>query len=72
MIEQTELVVSKWVYNPPDNLLEDGGDKLTSYISFDVMKKRTASKKGIACRFTIEFVFEKKRYWNIRQKIHTL
>jgi hypothetical protein len=60
MIEQTELVVSKWVYNPPVNSLENAGEKLTSYFSFDVMKKRTSSKKGIACRFTIEFVFEKE------------
>jgi hypothetical protein len=60
MIEQTELVISKWLYNPPVNSIEEAGEKLTSYISFDVMKKRTATKKGIACRFAIEFVFEKE------------
>lgn len=60
MIEQTELVVSKWAYNPPLNPLEDTPDKLTSYITLDVMKLRAASKKGIACRFTCEFVFEKR------------
>jgi hypothetical protein len=60
MIEQTELVVSKWSYNPPVNSVEEAGDQLTSYITFDVMKKRAADKKGIACRFTIEFAFEKK------------
>ena len=60
MIEQTELIVSKWLYQPPVNLVEEEGKKLTSTISLDVMKKRTASKKGIACRFTIEFVFDKE------------
>ncbi|MBL0274331.1 MAG: hypothetical protein IPQ06_14985 [Chitinophagaceae bacterium] len=60
MIEQTELVVSKWLYRPPASSLEDAGEQLTSYISLDVMKKRAATKKGIACRFTCEFVFEKE------------
>jgi hypothetical protein len=60
MIEQTELVISKWDYNPPVNSIDQAGEKLTSYISFDVMKKRTSTKKGIACRFSIEFIFEKE------------
>jgi hypothetical protein len=60
MIEQTDLVVSKWDYEPPLNPIEGSEDKLTSYVTLDVMKKRTATKKGIACRFTCEFAFEKK------------
>src|ERR1051325_2279396 len=60
MIEQTELVVSKWLYQPPVTSIEDAGEKLTSNITLDVMKKGTATKKGIACRFTIEFFFEKE------------
>ena len=60
MIEQTELVVSKWLYNPPVNSIDEEGEKLISNITLDVMKKRAAAKKGIACRFTIEFVFEKE------------
>lgn len=59
MIEQTELIVSKWDYHPPQNHIESG-EKLTSTISFEVMKKRVATKKGIACRFACEFVFEKE------------
>jgi hypothetical protein len=58
MIEQTELVVTKWQYHPPSNSIEEQPEKLLSSISFDVMKKRAATKKGIACRFTIRFVFE--------------
>ena len=57
MIEQTALVVTKWEYLPPLNVIEDA-EKLTSYITLDVMKKRTATKKGIACRFTCEYIFE--------------
>jgi hypothetical protein len=60
MIEQTELVVSKWQYQPPLNSIEGADDKLTSFITLDVMKKRTITKKGIACRFTVEFFFEKE------------
>ncbi|MEP7255651.1 MAG: hypothetical protein ABI666_07725 [Ferruginibacter sp.] len=59
MIEQTDLVVSKWIYHPPVNPIE-AEEQLTSYITLDVMKKRAPTKKGIACRFSCEFVFEKK------------
>lgn len=58
MIEQTELVVNKWNYVPPLIPLENGA--LTSYITLDVMKKRTAEKKGLACRFTCEFIFDQQ------------
>ncbi len=59
MIEQTDLIVSRWNYHPPLNDM-GGGEKLSSTISLDVMKKRTVTKKGIACRFTCEFVFEQQ------------
>ena len=60
MIEQTELIVTKWQYHPPVNSIEEDPEKLLSSISFDVMKKRAATKKGIACRFTVRFEFENK------------
>jgi hypothetical protein len=60
MIEQTELIVTKWQYRPPVGHSQLSSDQLTSDISLDVMKKRAANKKGIACRFTCEFVFEKE------------
>lgn len=58
MIEQTELIVTKWQYHPPVKSIEETPEKLFSSISFDVMKKRATTKKGIACRFTIRFEFE--------------
>jgi hypothetical protein len=58
MIEQTELVVSKWLYHPPSNMVEDDGRKLTSSVTLEVMKKTAPTKKGLACRFTIQFVFD--------------
>ena len=58
MIEQTELVITKWLYHPPANSIEEEPEKLFSSISFDVMKKRASTKKGIACRFTLRFQFE--------------
>ena len=60
MIEQTELVVTKWNYQQPINSITEAGEKLTSYITFDVKKKTALTKKGIACRFTCEFIFEKQ------------
>ena len=60
MIEQTELVITKWQYHPPVNPIEKEPEKLFSSISFDVMKKRASTKKGIACRFTVRFQFENK------------
>ena len=59
MIEQTELVISKWNYQPPLDFNE-AEDKLLSFTSLDVMKKRASTKKGIACRFTCNFVIENK------------
>jgi len=56
MIEQTELAVAVWDYNPPSQPIPP--EQLTSTVSLDVMKKRAADKKGIACRFTCQFMFE--------------
>ena len=56
MIEQTELVVSEWEYNPPSKPMQP--EQLTSSVELEVMKKRAAGKKGIACRFTCKFMFE--------------
>jgi len=60
MIEQTELVVSKWLYHPPAGSIEEEEKKLSSFITLEVMKKRAPTKKGIACRFTCEFIFGNK------------
>ena len=60
MIEQTDLIVTKWIYKPPSKPIEEAEENLASSISFDVMKKRAADKKGIACRFTCQFIFEKE------------
>ena len=60
MIEQTELVITKWQYHPPETSIEENPEKLFSTISFEVMKKRAATKKGIACRFTVRFEFGNK------------
>ncbi len=55
MIEQTELVVTKWEYNPPaDPAIAN--EKTISHLDFDIMKKRNSIKKGIACKFTARFI----------------
>lgn len=55
MIEQTELIVSEWDYHAPGNFNE-AEEKVHSFTTLDVMKKRAPTKKGIACRFTCRFV----------------
>ena len=59
MIEQTELIVTEWHYHPPEKPIGADG-KLSSSISLEVMKKRAADKKGIACRFSCRFTLEKE------------
>lgn len=54
MIEQTDLIVTEWIYISPVNF--PGSDKITSHVSLEVMKKSTSTKKGISCRFTCKFL----------------
>ncbi len=56
MIEQTPLVVTEWHYHPPAAKLDEA-EKISSFVTLDIMKKRAATKKGIACRFTCSFVY---------------
>ena len=56
MIEQTELIITEWHYHPPVESMEND-KKLLSSLSLEVMKKRKADKKGIACRFSTRFTF---------------
>ncbi|MEO8413238.1 MAG: hypothetical protein ABI472_06245 [Ginsengibacter sp.] len=55
MIEQTELVVSEWNYHVPLTVNETE-EKILSFTTLDVMRKKAPTKKGIACRFTCRFV----------------
>jgi hypothetical protein len=59
MIEQTELVVTEWNYQAPTNFTE-ASDKILNFTTLDVMKKRAATKKGIACRFTTHFICDEE------------
>lgn len=59
MIEQTELVVIEWHYHTPVNSIA-AAEKISQYTALDVMKKRAANKKGIACRFSSRFVVGKE------------
>ena len=55
MIEQTDLIVKEWIYIPPADP-SASGDKITSDITLEVMKKSASNKKGLACRFTCKFL----------------
>jgi hypothetical protein len=57
LIEQTELVVTKWEYKESGRPIEQD-DIVENYISIETMKKRAATKKGIAFRFTTIFIFD--------------
>jgi len=54
MIEQTELVITEWIYLPTAISTETDA-KITSQTGLDVMKKRNSLKKGIAVRLTSKF-----------------
>jgi hypothetical protein len=54
MIEQTPMEISTWNYHPPVKTIE-ADSKIISHTDFDVMRKRAATKKGIAMRFTCNF-----------------
>lgn len=54
MIEQTELIVTKWNFylsNISNNL-----QQLTNTTTMDIMQKRNTIKKGIACRLSCRFM----------------
>lgn len=52
MIEQTELMVTTWQLYP--SVIDI--TKLTNSTTLDVMKKRAATKKGIACKLSCRFL----------------
>lgn len=57
MIEQTELVITNWIYKEPARPLTTE-DIVENFISIDVQRKRNSIKKGVAFRFRTLFVFE--------------
>jgi hypothetical protein len=59
VIEQTEFVVTDWNYTPPAEPL-DPEETVSNFTTLDVMKKRAANKKGLACRYTSRFVYKKE------------
>ncbi len=54
MIEQTEMIVTKWYFHL-SNIRNNPGH-LTNRTTMDIMKKRNAIKKGFACRLNCHFV----------------
>ena len=60
MIEQTDLIITKWNYDAALQHADDTTNKYLGTISLQVMKKRTAEKKGIACRFSCVYTLDEK------------
>jgi hypothetical protein len=54
MIEQTELIVTKWYFHLLN--ISNTPGHLTNRTTIDIMQKRNAVKKGIACRLNCQFV----------------
>lgn len=54
MIEKTEMIVTKWDFNLLN--ISNNLKHLTNNTTMDVMQKRNAIKKGIACRLSCQFV----------------
>lgn len=59
MIEQTETVITKWHYSEPETPVAADAEIL-GFTSLAVMRKRAATKKGIALQLTSNFVYENK------------
>ncbi len=59
MIEQTEMVITKWHYTPPAKLPATETE-IMGFTSLAVMRKRAPTKKGLACQLTCSFVLENK------------
>ncbi|MEP6616424.1 MAG: hypothetical protein ABJA57_07585 [Ginsengibacter sp.] len=57
MIEQTDLIVTAWNYHLTSTPVGEK-ETISGSLSLDVQKKRTAEKKGIACRFSCRFTSE--------------
>lgn len=53
------MVVTEWNYTPPAEPL-DPEETVSNFTTLDVMKKRASTKKGIACRYTCNFVYKKE------------
>jgi hypothetical protein len=54
MIEQTEMIVTKWDFNFSN--ISNNLQGLTNCTTMYIMQKRNAIKKGIACRLSCRFV----------------
>ena len=54
MIEQTEMNVTRWYFYLPN--ISNDLQHLTNTTTIEIMRKRNAEKKGIACRLTCRFV----------------
>jgi hypothetical protein len=54
MIEQTEMIVTKWYFHLLN--ISNNIEHLSNATTIDVMQKRNAIKKGIACRLNCRFM----------------
>jgi len=68
MIEQTELIVTKWQYTPPEKFIP-GQEKIFSSTSLEVMRKRAATKKGSPAGSVVILFLKIKQFLNIPGKI---
>lgn len=53
MIEQTEMIVTKWYFHLSN--ISNSLEQLTNTTTMEVMQKRNSIKKGIACRLNCRF-----------------
>jgi hypothetical protein len=54
MIEQTEMIVTKWYFHLLN--ISNSTEHLTNRTTIEIMQKRNALKKGIGCRLSCQFV----------------
>lgn len=57
MIEQTEMIITKWHYTPHAIPVENE-ETVENITTLEVMRKRAPTKKGIACRLSCCFTIK--------------
>lgn len=55
MIEQTEMTITIWHFHPQEKDVEI--EYVSNFTTLEVMKKRAATKKGIACKLSCRFLY---------------
>ena len=72
MIEQTKLVIGKYLYQPLVSIMEDEEEKLPSFIEFDVIRKRAIKKRDLPAGLPCGLFIIIKSSWNMAEHSYVI